>query len=326
MSSKHRAVGLLSGGLDSILAIKMILEQDIEVIGVCFTSPFFDNLIYTKSITDKLGIELKVVNFGMDYIEIVKNPKYGYGKNFNPCIDCHTYMLKQAKKLMEELKADFVFTGEVLNERPMSQNRQALQNIERDADLIGRLIRPLSAQLLEPTIPETAKVIDRERLGSISGRSRKPQIALAKKYGITDFLQPAGGCLLTDETFSKRIKDAFDHNEDSINDLELLKIGRHFRLSENDSAKIIVGRNEQENKRLNELAKDTDLILLPIEIVGPTVLIRNYKNKNLVLPIAAGLCARYSDKSANRLVKVKVDDIIIETEPLDESLINKLRI
>jgi len=321
-----KAIGLLSGGLDSILAIKMILEQDIEVIGVCFTSPFFDNSKYAKSITAKLGIELRVINFGTDYIEIVKNPKYGYGKNFNPCIDCHTYMLRQAKKLMEEIKADFVFTGEVLNERPMSQNRQALQNIERDAGLIGKLLRPLSTQLLEPTIPETTGIIDRWKLGSISGRSRKPQIELAKKYGITDFPQPAGGCLLTDETFSKRLKDAFDHKEDSINDLELLKIGRHFRASDNESAKIVVGRNEQENKRLNELANDTDLILLPIEIAGPTVLVRNYKDKNIVLPIAAGLCARYCDKGINKLVKVTVNGIIIETESLDESLINKLRI
>jgi len=330
------SVGLLSGGLDSILATRMILEQGVKVIGVCFTSPFFDNTCYSKSITDKLGIELKIINLGVDYINMIKKPEYGYGKNFNPCIDCHTYMLIQAKKLMEEIKADFVFTGEVLNERPMSQNRQALQNIERESGLVGKLLRPLSAQLLEPTIPETTGIIDRKRLGSISGRSRKPQIALAKMYGITDFPQPAGGCLLTDEIFCKRLKDAFEHYEDSLNDLELLKIGRHFRMSDKDAAKIVVGRNEKENSGILSLKRDSDIILEPVEIVGPIVLIRrmvgqdfslaNLKVYPMTLQIAAGLCARYSDKGNSNLVKIKVGDIIIDIEPINEKLINEMRI
>jgi len=320
-----KAIGLISGGLDSILATKMISEQGIEVIGVCFTSPFFDNSKYSKSLTDKLGIELKIINLDTDYINMIKKPKYGYGKNFNPCIDCHAFMLKQAKNLMEELNADFIFTGEVLNERPMSQNKQALNNIEREAGLKGLLLRPLSAQLLEPTIPEIQGLIDRNKLGKISGRSRKPQLELAKKYTITDFHQPAGGCLLTEPNFSKRLKDALEHNEASLNDLELLKIGRHFRLLD-DKSKIIVGRDESENNRLVGLSEKSDLILQPVENKGPIVLVRHYQNDPNIISIAAGLCARYSDKGGNNLVKIKFNDIIIEAVPLTEGLINEIRI
>ena len=336
MHKKHKAIGLISGGLDSILAEKMVLEQDVEVIGVCFTSPFFDKSVHAIPIAEKSGIDLKIINFGYEYISLIKNPIHGYGKNINPCIDCHTYMLKQAKKLMEELNADFVFTGEVLNERPMSQHLNALKLIEKESGLTGKLLRPLSAQLLEPTIPETTGIIDRKRLSSISGRSRKSQIALAKMYGINDFPQPAGGCLLTDESFCKRLKDAFEHYEDSLNDLELLKIGRHFRMSDKDAAKIVVGRNEKENSGILSLKRDSDIILEPVEIVGPIVLIRrmvgqdfslaNLKVYPMTLQIAAELCARYSDKGNSNLVKIKVGDIIIDIEPINEKLINEMRI
>jgi tRNA U34 2-thiouridine synthase MnmA/TrmU len=321
-----KAIGLMSGGLDSILAVKLILEQGIEVIGVCFTSPFFNNTLQVKQIAEQLYIRLEIIAFDDDYIKMIQKPKYGYGKAFNPCIDCHTYMLKKAKELMEKLKVDFVFTGEVLGERPMSQNIQALKNIEREAGLIGKLLRPLSAQLLEPTIAENTGIIDRTKLSNISGRSRKPQLTLAKKYGITDVPQPAGGCLLTDKGFSQRLKDAFEHNESSLNDLELLKFGRHFRIADTDSVKIIAGRNKKENEQIEKLAQKTDIIIKPEETVGPVVLIRNYKDSQKSLRVAAGLCARYSDKKDLRLVKIKVNDIIIETEPLEESLISKLRI
>lgn len=322
-----KAIGLISGGLDSILAFKMIQEQDIDIIGVCFTSPFFDNIVKVKQTAVQLSIRLEIITFDDDYIKMIQNPKYGYGKAFNPCIDCHAYMLKKAKELMEKLNADFVFTGEVLGERPMSQNLQALKNIERESGLIGKLLRPLSAQLLDMTIGENTGIIDRTKLGKISGRSRKSQLELAKKYGITDFPQPAGGCLLTDKGFSQRLKDAFKHNESSLNDFSLLRIGRHFRLTDNESAKIVVGRNEKENEQIEKLAQESDIIIKTVETVGPIVLIRNYQvvNREKVIPIAAGLCARYSDKK-DRLVKVKVNDIIIEAEPLDESLINRMRI
>ncbi|MBS4015388.1 MAG: tRNA 4-thiouridine(8) synthase ThiI [Candidatus Latescibacteria bacterium] len=319
-----KAIGLVSGGLDSILAVKIILEQNILVIGVSFISPFFDNSQFIKKLCKELKIESVIIEFGKEYIGMLKNPKYGYGKNLNPCIDCHTYMLKQAKILMQERDADFIFTGEVLNERPMSQNRQALVNIERESGLKGYLLRPLSAQLLEPTIAENKGLIDRNRLGKISGRSRKPQYELAQKYGITDIPQPASGCLLTEPNFNRRLKDALNHNEDAVAELHLLKIGRHFRTEQ--GAKIIVGRNESENNELVKLTHPNDLILEPLEIPGPVVLIHNSKNHEQVTKIAAGLCARYSDKSESALVKVKVNSIIIETKSLSEELLNKMRI
>ncbi|MCX8014689.1 MAG: tRNA 4-thiouridine(8) synthase ThiI, partial [candidate division WOR-3 bacterium] len=231
------------------------------------------------------------------------------------------YMLKQAKEIMLKENANFVFTGEVLGERPMSQNRQALQNIERQSNLVGILLRPLSAQLLEPTLPEKAGLVDRSKLGGISGRSRKPQLELAKKFNITNIPQPAGGCLLTDKNFCERLKDAFNHQEDSLIDIELLKIGRHFRIN---NVKVIVGRNERENYQLKKIKQDDDLILEPLEIAGPVVLIRHYHGNSKVLEIAAGLCARYCDKKG--IAKIKCYDIIIEAKPLDESLINDLRV
>jgi hypothetical protein len=319
-----KAIGLISGGLDSILAAKMILEQNIQIIGISFISPFFDNTRYTKKLCEELKIELVIIEFGQEYIEIVKNPKYGYGKNLNPCIDCHTYMLKQAKILMQKRDADFVFTGEVLNERPMSQNRQALMNIERESGLQGYLLRPLSAQLLEPTIVETKGLINRTRLGRISGRSRAPQYKIAQRYDIKNIPQPASGCLLTEPNFNQRLRDALAHNQDSIDELHLLKIGRHFRTEQ--GVKIIVGRNELENSELTKLAQTNDLILEPIEIPGPVVLVLSSKNNEQVKKIAAGLCARYSDKDKLLLVKVKVNGIIMETKSISEDLINKIRV
>lgn len=319
-----KAIGLVSGGLDSILAVKMILEQNIAVIGVSFVSPFFDNTQFIKRLCEDLKIELVIIEFNKEYIEMLKNPKYGYGKNINPCIDCHTYMLKQAKVLMEQRKTDFIFTGEVLNERPMSQNRQALINIERESGLKGYLLRPLSAQLLETTIAETTRLIDRNKLGNISGRSRKPQYALAQKYGIKHIPQPASGCLLTEPNFTRRLQDALDHHEDSIHELHLLKIGRHFRTE--TGIKIIVGRNESENAELVKKAGANDTVLEPIDLPGPTVLVINSKDNQSAINTAAQLCTRYSDKNDSILVKVKVNGIIIETEALQDYQINKYRI
>ncbi|MEO0074678.1 MAG: tRNA 4-thiouridine(8) synthase ThiI [candidate division WOR-3 bacterium] len=319
-----KAIGLISGGLDSILAVRMILEQNIQVIGVCFTSPFFDNSQTVQEICKKLQIKLKIIKCGTDYIEIIKHPRYGYGKNLNPCIDCHAYMLKKARQVMTQENADFVFTGEVLNERPMSQNRQALSNIERLAGLTGRLLRPLSAKLLEITIPEQMNLVDRSKLGQISGRSRKPQLLLAKYYGIEEIPQPAGGCLLTDPNYSKRLKDALSHHEETFDDFELLKIGRHFRLP--DGAKIIVGRNQSENERLLKLTNKADLIIEPSETTGPLVLVFNSKDREQAKNFAVGLCSYYSDKNNTNLVKVKVNSIIIEAHPISKKLIEQMRI
>ncbi|MEO0132299.1 MAG: tRNA 4-thiouridine(8) synthase ThiI [candidate division WOR-3 bacterium] len=322
-----KAIGLISGGLDSILAAKMVLEQGVMVIGVNFISPFFDKSQFVNETAKLLGIEIQIIELKDDYIKLIKNPKYGYGKNLNPCIDCHMYMLRLAKQIMESENADFVFTGEVLDERPMSQNRQALEIIEKESGLEGKLLRPLSAQLLAPTVAELEGKIKRELLGCIRGRSRKPQLELARKFGITSFPQPAGGCLLTEPSFAGRLRDAFRYGEDTIYEINLLKIGRHFRFDDPQNTKVIVGRDKRENQILSRLAREVDLVLEPVDTTGPVVLVPNRKPTPLILNLASGLCARYSDKVHNEnLVKVKYKDIIMEVAPLSDEVINKYRI
>jgi tRNA U34 2-thiouridine synthase MnmA/TrmU len=237
-----KAIGLLSGGLDSTLAVRLILEQGIEVKAVNFVTPFCTCTKKgcqneAKKVSEKFGIELKIIGFKEEYIALVKNPKYGYGKNMNPCIDCRIFMFSKAREIMEETGADFVFTGEVLGERPMSQNLRAMKIIEKESGLEGRLLRPLCAKHLPPTIVEKLGIVDRDRLLSVTGRSRKPQISLARSLEIDDYPCPAGGCRLTDPNFARKLRDAFDHNEDSLVDITLLRYGRHFRLP--SGAKVI---------------------------------------------------------------------------------------
>jgi len=248
-----KALGLLSGGLDSTLAVKLLIDQGIEVIAFNMITPF---CTCTRKgckheagkVAKQFGIPVKIIGVGEDYIEMIKNPKHGYGSNMNPCIDCRIFMFKKAKTYMEEIGAQFIFTGEVLGQRPMSQHRRAMKMIEKETELQGLILRPLSAKLLSPTIPETQKWVDREKLLDIQGRRRLPQIELAKKIGVKDYPCPGGGCRLTDPQFAKRLKEALDHGEDTIRDIQLLKYGRHIRLP--SGAKAIVGRNEEENKLL----------------------------------------------------------------------------
>jgi len=268
-----KALALLSGGLDSTLAIKVVLEQGIDVTAVNFYTPFClcnrkgSCKHQARRVAEEFGRELKVINLSSQYLEIVKNPKHGYGKNLNPCLDCRILMLKNAKKLMEEKGASFVITGEVLGQRPMSQYLAALKIIEREGGLEGLVLRPLSAKLLPLSIPEKKGWVNREKLLQISGRSRKPQINLAAKYGIADYPCPAGGCLLTDGGFAQRMKDLMAHSEITLNDIELLKTGRHFRLS--FKTKLVVGRNKKENERLLGLANTDDICFEPVEVKGP---------------------------------------------------------
>lgn len=293
-----KAIALLSGGLDSTLAVKLVLEQGIEVIAVNFVTPFCQcsrkgGCRYeAKRAADEFGIRLKAFDISREYIEIVKNPKYGYGRNLNPCIDCRIMMHRKAKAYMEEIGASFLITGEVLGQRPMSQHKRALQIIERESGLEGLVLRPLSAKLFPPTIPEKAGMVNRERLLDLSGRSRKPQMALALKYGVNDYPCPAGGCLLTDPGFARRMKDLLEHTEPSLNDIALLKVGRHFRLS--PSAKVAVGRNKEENERLLSLARDGDICFYPVEEKGPIGIGRGAFDQESLSKVSQ-IIARYSD-------------------------------
>ena len=283
---------LFSGGLDSILAAQLLKEQKLEVKALCFKSCFFDEKKAKEAAKD-LHIPLKIIDFSKKHLEIVKSPKYGYGKNMNPCIDCHILMLKEAKKIMKS----FIATGEVLGERPMSQNKNSLKKIEKESSLKGYLLRPLSAKLLDITIPEKNGIVKREKLLDISGRSRKRQIALAKKFNLKRYPSPSGGCLLTDPEFSKKLKklsNVFPGYKE--NDIELLKVGRHFWKSK---LKIVIGRNEEENKRIKKIARKGDILVEIKNYPGPLTLIRPY-GKGKCVEYAEKLTKRYSAKSKGK--------------------------
>jgi len=275
-SVNRKALALLSGGLDSTLAIKVILEQGIEVEALNFKTPFClcdrgGCSSAALKVTKEFGIKIHMVNLGLEYLSIVKKPRFGYGKHLNPCIDCRIFMHQKAKKYMEQIGASFIITGEVLGQRPMSQRLDALNIIDRESGLKGYVLRPLSAKLLPPTIPEKEGIVDRERLLDIRGRSRKEQIELASYYDIEDYPCPAGGCLLTDEGFSRKMKDLLLYKDPiTLKDINLLKVGRHFRID--PLRKVIIGRNKAENKVLETLAGKDGVIFKIEEIPGPSLL------------------------------------------------------
>ena len=283
---------MLSGGLDSILAAKILRNQGIKTTALSFESYFF-NAKQAKKAAQNLKIPIKIIDFSKEHLEMVKNPRHGYGSSMNPCIDCHILMLRTAKRFAKltrnrnakqtRKKFYFVATGEVLGQRPMSQNKNALNLIEKESGLRGYLLRPLSAKLLEPTVAEKEGLIDRKKLFDISGRSRKRQIALAKKWRIRSYPTPAGGCLLTEAEFGKKLKDLFKECPNcGKNDIELLKVGRHFWFF---GAKIIVGRNEKENTKIQKLARENDILVELKKYPGPTTLIRHYKMKKNSLSV-----------------------------------------
>jgi tRNA-uridine 2-sulfurtransferase len=302
---KKKVVALLSGGLDSQLAVKMMQKQGFEVSAVAIKTPFCDFDcgrgcgFEIRERADTLGIDLKTVYLGDEYIEMLKNPKHGFGSGMNPCIDCRAMMFKAAKKQMEEIGAEFVISGEVLGQRPMSQHGPALRTIEKESDLKDRIVRPLSAALLPKTEPEENGLIKREDMGMISGRSRRGQLDLAKEYGIENPPNAGGGCLLTDPAFALRAKDLFAHVETpDINDIDLLKIGRHFRLDE--STKLIVGRNQDENIMIRSLCIAEDVLFEAQDHMGPISMLRG-KNSKEYLEFAAQVTLRYSDAPKTEL-------------------------
>jgi tRNA U34 2-thiouridine synthase MnmA/TrmU len=293
-----KAIAMLSGGLDSMLAAKILLEQGIELEALNFLTVFCtctnrgESCLASQKAVDTLGIPLKVFNVSEEYLEVVKHPKHGYGSNMNPCIDCRIFMLKKAKAYMEASAASFIVTGEVLGERPMSQRRDSLRLIEKEAGLEGLILRPLSAKLLPASIPEREGWVDREKLLGLEGRSRKPQIELAERFGISDYPCPAGGCLLTDPGFSRRMKDLMLYDPDFfLNDVHLLKVGRHFRLS--PETKLVVGRNKEENQKIQTFALEEDILFKLSGFPGPLSLLRGKPN-GLETEKAASITVRYS--------------------------------
>lgn len=281
-----KVVSLFSGGLDSILSVCLLRLKDIDIFGLYIQTPFnsseFDRA--NKAAFD-LRIPLKLVQVNNDYIDMVLSPEFGYGKNMNPCIDCKIFMYRLAKRYLEELSAEFIITGEVLGERPMSQNRNILLLMDKRAGCTGLILRPLSAKLLPPTIAEDKGLVDRVRLCGISGRSRKPQIELADLLGISIIPVSAGGCLLTDPCFSKRLKESIEHGEKVPLSLELLSVGRHFRLPAGE--KLIVSRNNRERERLIKAANKDYTILESEATVG---LLNGKKN----IRLAAAIVSHYS--------------------------------
>ena len=311
-------LGLISGGLDSLIACLVLKLQNIEVIGLNFKSPFCIcdkayknaecglNLYY-----DKLGIKTYYLQKEDDYLEVIRNPKFGYGKNLNPCIDCRIYILKKAKLFAEKINADFIFTGEVIDQRPKSQNLKALRIIEEESNLKGKLLRPLSALMLKPTILEEKGLIDRSKLLGIKGRSRKKQLELARTHGILNEYNACGGCLLTEKEFANRMRDYLKFSKNpTMEGVKLLKYGRHFRFN---GAKIIIGRNELENNFLVHLKGPDGIIMEASNVKGPITLIQG-NIEAAVIKFAARLTLRYSDalKPQGEVIYGREPDILSE--------------
>ena len=304
MTKTIRALGLFSGGLDSMLSTAVLRAQSIDVTLVCFVTPFF-GAVRARESAAHLGLPLREVDLTDKYLPLIYDPPHGWGRGHNPCIDCHTLMLREAGVLMAAAGVDFLFTGEVLGQRPMSQNRGSLNLIARESGFADLLLRPLSAKSLKATAPEVRGWVDRERLLNLSGRGRKRQLALAQEYGITRFPAPAGGCLLTDPRYTARLKELLRHVQEATRcDLELLKYGRHFRLP--GGAKAVVGRTQRENEAIETLISSGDFLLQVEQYPGPLVLGRGVESE-ADLAAAAGLAAAYSDAPEGAPVTVTAE-------------------
>jgi len=294
-----RAVALLSGGLDSMLAIRVLQLQGIEVEALNFQTKFACCQSQAAQAADELGVQLSVLAERDDYLEVIRNPQHGYGRGANPCVDCRIFMFRLAAQRMRDTGAAFVASGEIVGQRPMSQKKRDLAVIAHRAGLTDHLLRPLSAKLLPPTAPEQQGLVDRDQLYGFSGRGRKELIELAKQFGFTRIPQPSTGCALTEPQFGAKVHDLLDHDPSAVAwDFDLLKIGRHIRLDA--VTKVILGRRAEENERLTRLFEqrpsERTLLVSPENFIGPTALVvsTGAAPDEEALRAAGGLILRYA--------------------------------
>jgi len=298
-----KALCVFSGGLDSMLAAELTRAQDIDVLALFFETPFFSSEKAQKS-ARLLDLPIHVVDITQRHLEVIKNPMYGYGGNMNPCIDCHILMFRIAGRMLESEGAHFVVTGEVVGQRPMSQNKKSLARIAVESGIKDLLLRPLSAKRLPLTLPEERGWLRRDKLMDFQGRSRKPQMELARVLNIKEYPSPAGGCLLTEKVFSQRLKDLIDSQSGlDLNEIELLKLGRHFRIGPH--TKAVVGRNKKENQALLSLVQYNDFVLTSTAVPGPITVVSGDGSKKL-LELAATITAAYSDAAESETTPVRI--------------------
>ncbi|WP_456322781.1 argininosuccinate synthase domain-containing protein [Hydrogenimonas sp.] len=314
----RKAIALFSGGLDSTLAIHLVKSQGVEVIALNIDIGFGSTkskLEHMQNMCDQVGVELRTLDIRDQYLrEILFNPKYGYGKNFNPCIDCHGNMFKIAKELMEPWGADFLISGEVVGQRPMSQRRDALDLVTGLSETDDILLRPMSAKALPPTLPEREGWVDREKLLGITGRNREVQLKLAKEIGLENFEKPGGGCLLTDENFSKKLAEFVEHDTLEVEDIALLKCGRHLRLP--DGAKLVIGRHKEDNEMIEAAITPKYTKIKLLNAVGPIAAI-SANASELDKELAAKLTATYGKTKPEEKYEAQVGDEIFTTSPFD---------
>jgi len=314
-----KALALFSGGLDSVLAMKVIKDQGIDVMAININIGFgstVDRTEHMQNMCDQIGVGLEILDLRQLYLdEVLFDPKYGYGKNFNPCIDCHGFMFRYTGQLLKKFDADFMISGEVMGQRPMSQRKDALESVKGLSGYEDLIVRPLCAKLLEPSLPEREGWIDREKLLDINGRSRQRQLDMAKEIGLKDFESPGGGCLLTEIQFSNRLKDFVDNDKLEIDDINTLKAGRHLRLP--DGAKLIIGRDKDDNEKLKNTKSDKYYSARIVDAVGPYCLFQkeaSFKDKQL----AARFIITYGKTEQNKQYKVKFFENEKEVYELEE--------